>query len=139
MEQITKRKVALPNFYRKGEDIYEDQLGWPEWAKEDACSSVSKVIFDCEVVRIGFNMAFYYVDNDTFYGIHREAYPVEIKILPRDRNACKFIGYQCEANTHEGDDIIATFENPSDIWDNFKIDGKSLEEVIERSYIMLLT
>ena len=133
-----QRKVVLPNFYGEGRHIYEDELGWPLEAKQEAGSVVSREIFRVEVERIGFNMTFYYLDNDTFYGIHTEMYPIECKILPRDRDY-PYIGYQCNGDTHEDGEVIASFDEVEDIWDGLKIDGKSLEDVLERSYIVLLT
>lgn len=49
-----------------------------------ARSLVSKEIFDFEVVRVGLNLAFYYLDDGRFYGIHRECIPIDVKILPLD-------------------------------------------------------
>lgn len=67
------RKVVLENFYGDGKHLYEDELGcWPE-AKEEVHSLVSRDIFEYEIVRVGFNLAFYYIDNDTCYGLHTEA------------------------------------------------------------------
>lgn len=36
------------------------------------------------------------------------------------------------------DQLIATFEDITDVWDNLKIDGKDFEEVINHSYIVAL-
>ena len=132
------RKIALPNFYGEGKHIYEDQLGWPIEAKREAGSVVSREIFRVEVERIGFNLGFYYLDNDTFYGIHTEGDPIDCKILPRDRTK-PYIGWQCNGDTHRDGEIIASFDEVEEIWDGLKIDGKSLEDVLERSYIMFLT
>lgn len=127
----------MPNFYGEGKHIYEDQLGWDEDNKKEARSLVSKEIFDFFVVSMGLNLGFYYIDDDTFYGIHSERYPIEVKILPRDRSE-EFIGWQCEVDTHDDGEIIASFDDEHDIWDNLRINRKTLEEVLERSYIMAL-
>ena len=133
-----QRKIAIPNFYGLGEHIYEDQLGWDEEAQRSAGSYNSKEIFDMMVVKIGLNLGFYYIDNDTFYGLHTECYPIEFKILPRDRSE-EFIGWQCDGDTHNDGEVLASFDDEHNIWDNIKIDGKSLEEVLRRSYIITLT
>ena len=112
-------------------------MGWSENEKIEVRSCVSKEIFFFEVVDVGLNLAFYYVDNDTFYGIHTERLPIEVKILPRDRDE-PYIGCQCDGDTHQDGEVIASFERAEDIWDNLKINGKSLEEVLERSYIITL-
>lgn len=133
-----QRKIAIPNFYRLGEHIYEDQLGWDKEAKRMTGAFISKEIFDALIVNMGLNLAFYYIDNDTFYGLHTECYPIEFKILPRDRSE-EFIGWQCDGDTHNDGEVLASFDDEHDIWDNIKIDGKSLEEVLRRSYIITLT
>ena len=131
------RKIVLPDFYGKGEHVYDDDLGWRPEMKEEARCLTSKGNFDYHVVAVGLNLAFYYLDDDTFYGIHTEQYPIEVKILPRDRSK-EFLGWQCKANTHDDGEVIVSFDDENDIWDNLKIGGKSLEEVLRRSYIMAL-
>lgn len=138
MERINrKRKIALPDFRGKGRHLYEDELGWPLYVKKEAGSMVSREIFRDQVEDVGLNLGFYYVDDDTFYGIHRERYPIECKILPRNKSE-KFIGWQCDGDTHPDGTVIASFDDEKDIWDNLKINGKSLEDVLNRSYIMFL-
>ncbi len=135
---ILHRVIAVRDFWGPGKHIYEDQLGWTLDEKKEAGSLVSKRIFEVEVVEVGLNLTFYYVDNDTFYGIHTECYPIECKILPRDKTE-EYIGWQCQTDTHVDGQVIASFDNEHDIWDNLRIDGKSLEKVLSRSYIMSLT
>ena len=134
---MDKDKVLIENFWDKGKHLTAGQLGWQRPEKEEARSLVSKEIFEFEVVEVGWNMSFYYLDNDTFYGIHSECIPTEVKILPRDRTI-PYLNSQCECDTHVDGEVIASFDDPHDIWDNLKIDGKSLEEVLERSVIIVL-
>ena len=130
-------EIAIQNFYGEGKHVYNSDLGWQKQQKEEARSLVSREIFEFEIVKVGLNMAFYYLDNDTFYGIHTECVPVEIKILPRDRNE-PFLGWQCEGNTHDDGEVLYSFDDPAEIWDNVLIDGKKLDEVLERSFIIAL-
>lgn len=130
--------VILKDFYGPGRDIRQSDLGWQMEQKREAQSLVSKVIFNYEIVRIGLNMAFYYIDNDTFYGIHRERYPIEVKILPRDRSE-QYLGFQCECDTHDDGEVIYSFDRAEDLWDGIRIDGKTLENVLEHSYITSLS
>lgn len=132
---MEQRKIAIENFYGEGEHVYVDQLGWQPEERKEARSSVSKEIFEYEIVRVGLNMSFYYLDNDTFYGIHTERLPIEFKILPRDREE-PFIGWQCDGDTHDDGTVLYSFNNADEIWDTVKIDGKTLEEVLERSLIL---
>lgn len=133
-----KRKIVVPEFFAPGDHLYEDQLGWQESDRIDAKSPVSREIFKYYVIDIGFNFAFYYVDDDTFYGIHTERIPTEVKILPQDRNE-KHLGGRCKCNTHDDGEVLYSFDEPDmRMWDEIRINGKSLEEVIERSLILTL-
>lgn len=133
------RKVAIYNFFTDGKHLYEDQLGWSELEKKEAKSDVSKEIFDFEVVRVGLNLAFYYLDDGRFYGIHRECIPIDVKILPLDHPENPHINSQCKGDTHVDGDVIFSCRDPKELWDGVRIGGKSLEEVISRSYIITLT
>lgn len=136
MEKV--RKVELPDFWGRDQHLYEDELCWWPEIKEEAHSLVSRDIFEFEIVQIGLNLAFYYVDNDTCYGLHTESLPVEFKILPMDKTKKKTC-WQCEFDTHDAGNILYSFDELSmTIWDTIKIEGKSLGEVLERSVIMTL-
>ena len=133
------RKIAIPNYYGIGKHIYKDQLGFQKVEREEAKSDDTRDIFRFEVEEVGLNLEFYYPKTDTFYGIHRERIPIRVKVLPRDRSKSEFIGWQCDSDTHdEPVEVIAVFDKAEDIWDNLKIDGRSLGEVIEESYITAL-
>ncbi len=134
---MNDRKIAIENFYGHGKHVYEDELGWQAEERREARSSVSKEIYEYEIVQVGLNMSFYYLDNDTFYGIHSERIPIELKELPRNREE-EYIGWQCECDTHDDGKVLYSFDRAEDIWDTVKIDGKSLEEILERSYILAL-
>lgn len=133
MEELSNG-LMCGQFY-KGYPIYRDQLGWQPEQFREARSFVSKEIFDYEIVRVGLNLSFYYFDNDTFYGLHTERFPIEFKILPRDRTQ-EFLGDQCHCDTHEDGEVLFSFQDREEIWNGVQIDGKSLEEVLERSFIV---
>lgn len=133
-----ERIIVMPEFY-DDEPLYEDQLDWRPKHKAAARSFVSQEIFRFHIVEVGLNLAFYYVDNDTFYGLHTESFPIEFKVLPRDRSV-SYVGGQCDADTHDEGEVLYSFdERTMEIWDTIRIDGKSLEEVLERSYIISLS
>lgn len=132
------RKVVIRNFFTDGKHLYEDQLGWSELEKKEAKSDVSKEIFDFEVVLVGLNLAFYYVDDNTFYGIHTESIPIKVKILPRDNPDSPYIDSQCKGDTHVDGKVIFSCRDPKELWDGVRIAGKSLEEVLSRSFIITL-
>lgn len=140
MEKLD-RKIAVANFYGEGKHIFEDELGWQKLQKEESHSLVSKEIFEFEILKVGYDLSFYYIENDTFYGLHMEWNPVEFKILPRDRTASEYIGWQCDGDTHKDGKVLYSFSTDEEIkhmWDTIQIDGKSLEEVIEKSFILSL-
>lgn len=136
----SRRKIAIRDFYGPNRHVYEDMLGWHEEDRIEAQSAVSRKIFEFEILYLGCNFAFYYIDNDTFYGLHTEASPIEFKILPRDRSQ-PYIGWQYDGDTYKQGEVLYEFEDDEieEMWDTIKIDGKNLEDVIERSYILLLS
>ncbi len=131
-----ERVIAIKDYYGPGEHIYEDQLGFQKDAYEEARTYVAREAFRFHVETCGLDMAFYYPETDTFYGIHTEVYPVRVKVLPRYRDRSEYIGWQCDNDTHdEPVEVIAVFKDRYQIWDGLKINGKSLEEVLRHSYI----
>lgn len=136
MEQEEKnRKIVHKNWFNEGRHLYEDQLGWPQDAKEEAGSLVSREIFRYFVEILGLNLCFYYTEDECFYGIHAEDYPIKCKLLPCNEES-EYPFWRCSHDTHEDCTVIASFDDEKDIWDNFIINGKKLEEVIEKSYII---
>ena len=132
------RKIAIKDFYGKGEHIYEDQMGFDENHKTQARSLVAREVFRYHVEEVGLNLAFYYPPTDTFYAIFKDVWPVRVKTLPRDRRRSDFVGWQCDCDPHDEDQLIATFNDITEVWDGLKIDGKDFEEVIMNSYIVAL-
>ena len=138
MTNEVKRKIAIRDFYGKSKHIYEDQMGFDEQHKSQARSLVAREVFRYHVEQVGLNLGFYYPPTDTFYAIYNEVRPVEVYTMPRDRRRSDFIGWQCDCDPHDEDQLIATFDDITDVWDGLKIDGKDFEEVITHSYIVAL-
>ena len=130
-----ERKIVIENFDGPGEHLYEDGLGWQANERRITKSDVSKIIFRKLIVETGLNMSFFNVDDGIYYGIHTEDLPIKVKKLPMDKTA-EYPAWQCKVNTHADGEIIAVFDDASDIWDKLRIEGKTLEEVIQRSVIM---
>lgn len=137
-KRLRNRKIVVRDFFGDGDHLYEDQLGWTKREKREARSLVSKEIFEHEVVTVGLNLAFYYVDNDTFYGIHTESLPIEVKVLPRDTPDSPYTNSQCKGDTHVHGEVIFSCCDSRELWNGVKIDGKTLEEVLNRSLIITL-
>ena len=74
----------------------------------------------------------------TFFVYTVMRYTKQLLTLPRDRRRSDFVGWQCNCDPHEEDQLIATFDDISGAWDGLKIDGKDFEDVIMHSYIVAL-
>ena len=133
-----KRKIAIKDFRGPGQHVYEDELGFRKKDLVEARTLVTREAFRYHVENIGLNLAFYYPETDTFYGIHTEVIPIRVKILPRHRDWSDFIAWQCDNDTHDDGKVIAEYNSASEIWDNLRIDDKPFEEVLRASYITAL-
>ena len=140
LQNTTKRNhtVVTPNFFGEGVDLEAWQLGWDFDAKLEAKSSVSKNIFNFYICELSRNMVFYYVGDGNFYGIHTEENPTPVFTIHKDTSD-PIIFNQIDGDTHKYEDelVLYWFEDDTQIWDTVRIDGKSLEEVLQHSYILV--
>lgn len=136
-EQPSSRGEVLPNFFEAGEPLMKYQLGWDVDHRVEAKSSVSKKIFDYYVEDLGRNMIFYYLDDGCFYGIHAERCPTPVFRFKKDTSE-PVVMDQLKGDTHDFEDgeILCWVDDEHDIWNEVKIGGKSLEQVLQRSYIV---
>lgn len=137
-EIIGTRRIAIPDFYGTGENIYIDQLGWQSAEKKEARSLISKEIWEYFICIVGLNISFYFPENDTFYGLHTEEIPYTLYKLPRNKNVSPYIGFQCSGDTHEYGEIVFESQEREKLWDRIRIDGHTLEYVLNHSYILKL-
>ena len=131
------RKVVVENFFGKDDHLYEDQLGWQRHEREETRSNVSKEIFNFEIALVGLNIWFYYVDNDTFYAIFGELTNIELHECLRDRREQFLYNQFVETDWYQGKKL-QVFDKREDVWNGININGKSLEDVLERSFIINL-
>lgn len=133
-----ERIIARENFFDIGVHLYTDQLGWDLDDRRASRSSVSKKIFNYYVVKCGTNLIFYNVADDHFYGVHSERTPVPIFRFKEDPDE-QIPDLKTSNDTHDFDEgeILGEYENPEDIWDNFRLNGESLEEILQHSFIAL--
>lgn len=84
-----------------------------------------------------FNVIFYYVKDGNFYGIHSENCPRPVSRFKKEKAEVTIykIGNQ---DTHDYEDGGILYNVPCDqrVWDVVKIDCKSMEEVLQDSYIV---
>lgn len=138
-QNIQKRdnNVVVPDFFNQGRNLEIWQLGWQPENRREAKTSVSKKIFNFYVEECHFNIIFYYVNDRNFYGIHSENCP--IPIFRFKKQPAKYPIYEIEnQDTHDykDGDILYMVPCEQKVWDVVKIDGKSLEEVLQDSYIV---
>lgn len=85
----------------------------------------------------GFNMIFYYVGDGNFYGIHAENCPIPVFRFRKESGECVYdqLG---DRDTHDyyEEEILYMIPCDESVWDTVKIDGKSLEEILQDSYIV---
>lgn len=131
------QRVIIPNFFGAEEPLLSSQIGWSEQEKREAKSSVSKKIFNYFIEDCGRNMMFYYIKDGNFYGIHAEICPTPVfrfKKVPAEYIYDE-LGDQ-DTHDYQSGDILCWVDKGHDIWDVVTIDGKSLEEVLQDSYIV---
>ena len=129
--------TIIPDFFGKDKPLEAWQLGWQPSHRRETKSSVSKKIFNTYVEECHFNMIFYYVEDGNFYGIHSEICPTPVFRFKKESG--KYIYDQLgNQDTHDYRDGELLFLVPEDkeVWDVVSINGKSLEEVIQNSYIV---
>lgn len=138
-KNIPKRnhEVAVPDFFGAGQNLEVWQLGWQPENRIETKSSVSMKIFNTYVQEGHFNMIFYYVKDGNFYGIHAENCPIPVFRFKKETEKYIFdqLGDQDTHDYHEGE-ILYMIPCDESVWEVVKIDGKSLEEVLENSYIV---
>lgn len=130
-------EVVVPNFFGHDKNLEAWQLGWQPENRIEAKSSVSKKILNFYVEECHFNIIFFYTCDGNFYGIHSESCPIPIFRFKKD--AARYKIYEIEnQDTHdyEKGDILYYVTCGQELWDTVIIDGRSLEEVLQDSYIV---
>ena len=142
-----KSKVLIEDFWNVGDangdkTLREDELGWPQSLKEDAQSDYSERVFRYVIEEVGFNLVFYWIKDRNFYVIETEKTPVEVrKLYPNPQWDGKYeflkVGLLGEgASSCSAGEVIATFDDEALIWDELKIDGVPIGDVLEQSKIV---
>lgn len=134
-----KRTIVWNNYGGFNEHLYEDQLGFTEKDRQNAGGlNTARDIFITLLDECHFELGFFHVDSGKNYFIATLEKPIQLLELPRDTRKSQFAEFQCDSTAYEFGNVIATFEKAEDIWNNFRIDGKSMEDIISRSYITWL-
>lgn len=139
------RKIIVENFFRVGDHgdktLAEEDLGWGESLRCDAQSDDPETVFRYFVEIVGFNILFYWVEDRRFYTIETEKVPVEVRRIfpnPNWDGECEYTkaGLCGYPSTCAAGELLATFDEPAEIWDGLRIDGVPIGKVLERSLIL---
>lgn len=132
---MDKEKVIIDNWMEYYPVITEADLGWNEECIRDAMSEDPREIFEY-FCRNFFSIIFYYVDDGNFYELFMESEPHKFWRIPKlEIWDGKYIGRQILWENHREGEVLFEFADDTDLWNTLKIDGKSIGEVLERSYI----
>ena len=140
-------KILIDKFFIVGHNgdhaIRENDLGWADSIKQDAQSDYPENIFRYVVEVVGFNILFYWLEDRNFYTIETEKTPIEVRrIYPNPNWDGKYeyqkAGMEGFPHTSSQGEILATFDNPTRLWDNLKINGVCIGEVLDKSFIASL-
>lgn len=129
--------VVVPNFFGEGKNLEAWQLGWQPENRMETKSSVSKKIFQTYVEIGHFNLIIYYVVDGNFYGFHSENCPIPVFRFKKEpeRYIYDQLGNQ-DTHDYMHGELLYMIPCDESVWDTVKIDGKSLEEVLQNSYIV---
>ena len=139
------RTVIIENFWRAGTDgdrsLAVEDLGWPQMLQEEARSDYSETIFRYVVEIAGFNLLFYWLKDRNFYVIETEKMPIEVRRIspnPDWDGQCEFTKAASNSgpNTASAGEILATFDSASEIWENLRIDGVGIADIIPEASIL---
>ena len=141
------RKRLRKNFWhpipkRDGDtNLYEDELGWREANQSDAHSTDSWNILKFYLDHYGFDLALYFVQTDEFYYIDNMQNNEVWKLKNRDDWDGQYIIERVEFShcPEPEPEVIYEYKDLRDLWLNFKINGLSLKEVIEKSVVFVQT
>ena len=137
-------EVLITNFFRVGcngdKTIRKSDLGWGKTIIEDAQSDDPEMIFRYVVEIVGLNILFYWMEDRRWYTIETEKYPIEVRRIypnPNWDGKCEYTkaGTDGVLNTSSAGEVLATFEDPTMVWDELKINEVPIGEIMANSVI----
>ena len=137
-----KKNFWYPIPKRDGDtNLYEGELGWREANQSDAHSTDSWNILKFYLDHYGFDLALYFVQTDEFYYIDNMQNNEVWKLKNRDDWDGQYIIERVEFShcPEPEPEVIYEYKDLRDLWLNFKINGLSLKEVIEKSVVFVQT
>jgi hypothetical protein len=141
------RHIIVENFWNVGFDgdksLSSEDLGWSDYIMRDAESDYPEYIFRYVVEQVGFNILSYWAKDRNFYPIETEHEPIEVGRILRNPDwdgkvEMQKAGLEACPSTCSPGEVLATFEDPSELWNNLKIDSSPIGDVLANSMIIKL-
>ena len=144
------RVPLLTNFWyetdrEKDPVLYQDQLGWQEFHKVESGGYTDKkdiwkhlVGFSGKNV-VGWDLGFFYVPTRTFYDHDQMAKVIYKLPISPDESEPLFARVDIRPQIVPEEDEVFDFNNISEVWDNFTIDGNHMPYILDHSVLVLST
>lgn len=136
-----KGEILIKDFWHRIEprDVYVGDLGWQESDVLSVGSDNPERIFRYYIEEVGYNMEFYYTKDGNFYVIFTEELPILVKRKLKDPNwdgrfLIESVLDYC--STHGEGEVIYSTDDASVIYDELKIDGVGIGDVLAESVII---
>jgi len=134
--KIIRKSFWPPYWHNNPPELTEDQLGFDEHNFADVGSRDTKTIFDFMLGNTGFDMSFYYAENNKFYYIEMlDKHVFCRKDNPDWDGKYDYNRVKVYEPPQDDSEIIMSFRHRQEVWDNFKIDGKDMKYIIEHSVV----
>jgi len=136
--------ILIEHFWNTGANgdtsLKRSELGLAHALQKEGMSDNPETIFRHVIEIVGFNLVFYWTADGNFYVIETEKDPIEVRRLSIDPNwdgCCEFfkVGEYGASSCSLGE-ILATFDDPTRIWDELRINNVPISEVLEQSMIV---
>lgn len=145
-----KRVLELSNFWYKTEfekdsNLYRDQLGWQDNHKvESGGYTKTKDVWDHLIgfsnnKVVGWDLCFFYLPNQTFYYLDQMAKVIYKLPLSSDESKPLFARVEIRPQIVPEKDEIFDYNNISEVWNSFIIDGHHMSYIIKHSVLVLST
>lgn len=132
------RTVVVADFFGAGQNLEAHKLGWQLEDRLEAQSLASKNIFNYYIDDMCANLIFYYVEDGCWYGIHNEVRPMPFfRFKPKEGILYPSRQLPCDTHLFRENEILQWIECGECAWDEIKLQGKSIEEVLQKSYILV--
>lgn len=140
------KKVVLENFwppqFGDGDtNLYDNEIGWRIEERTSAGSDDTKEVFDFHCKLCPYNLELYYLEDGNFYYFDINNFGGVFQLQPEQDWDGKYI-FQKVKSTDSPDydpDYIFVFDTAQELWDKFRLNGKTLKYIIEHSVVNITT